>query len=106
MSFDQATIKVEREKEFDELKNLVERAFHPERVARFLKRVQSKRRRVRDLESILGLGVLDGEGRAAKALYDALTVSDQAQMREFYLSRVEEAGPELRRKFHKIYQYY
>jgi hypothetical protein len=35
-----------------------------------------------------------------------LTLTDQAQMKEFYLSKIEEVGPDLRAKFQKIYQYY
>jgi hypothetical protein len=35
-----------------------------------------------------------------------LTVSDQAQIREFYLSRIEEIDADLRHKFKKLYQYY
>ena len=42
----------------------------------------------------------------ARTLYEALPVSDQAQVREFYLSKVEEVDPALRAKFHKLYQYY
>jgi hypothetical protein len=42
----------------------------------------------------------------AQTLYQALTVSDQAQMREFYLTRVEEVDPGLRRKFQQLYRYY
>jgi len=39
-------------------------------------------------------------------LYEALPLSDQAQIREFYLSKVEEVDAALRTKFHKLYQYY
>jgi hypothetical protein len=39
-------------------------------------------------------------------LYQALTVSDQAQLREFYLSRIEEVAPALRTKFQQLYRYY
>jgi hypothetical protein len=42
----------------------------------------------------------------AQTLYRVLTVSDQAQMREFYLIRVEEVDPGLRRKFQQLYRYY
>ena len=42
----------------------------------------------------------------AQTLYRALTVSDQAQIREFYLTRVEEVDPGLRRKFQQLYRYY
>ncbi len=41
-----------------------------------------------------------------KQLYEALTVSDQAQMREFYLTTLEEVDLPLREKFSKLYRYY
>jgi len=107
MSFEQATIKVEKEKEFEELKAAIERAFRPEVVEKFLKRVQSKGLRVRDFDAILSKKILDGElGASAQSLHRALTVSDQAQVREFYLSKLEGVEQALRHKFKKLYQYY
>jgi len=109
MGFEQATIGVEREKEFEGLKSAIERAFNPEQVEAFLKRLQRGNVRVRDWESVLGvLEKVNGpqSGETLRSLYTKLTVSDQAQIREFYLFRVEEVDPNLRTKFHKIYQYY
>ena len=40
VSFEQATIKVEKEKEFAELKGAIERAFSPDKVEQFLKRLR------------------------------------------------------------------
>ena len=63
--------------------------------------------RIRDLEALLARAVFEkvdetsGKSRTQK-LYQALTISDQAQMREYYLSRVEEVEPGLRTK----YRYY
>jgi len=67
--------------------------------------------RVRDLEVILARGVFEKVDDmmaklGADKLYQALTVSDQAQMREFYLSRVEEVEPVMRTKFQQLYRYY
>jgi hypothetical protein len=109
VGFEQATIGVEREKEFEELKSAIARAFSQEKVETFLKRLQRANVRVRDWELVLGvLEKLDGKQsrEALKSLYAKLTVSDRAQIREFYLFRVEEVDPKLRTKFHKIYQYY
>ena len=111
MGFEQATIGVEREKEFGELKGAIERAFTGDKVEAFLKRLQRENVRVRDWESVLGKAVLEKvggspPGETLRGLYGKLTVSDQAQIREFYLFRVEEVDPALRAKFHKIYQYY
>ena len=109
MAFQQAAIKVEREQEFQELKGTIERALSTGQVERFLKRLDSRSVRVRDFDAVLASGGLDasnGSGKTAKDVYSALTVSDQAQMREFYLFRIEEVEPKLRAKFHKLYQYY
>ena len=107
-SFEQAVLKVEREKEFAELRTAVGCAFAPEKVEKLLKRMARQRLRVRDWDSVLAAGVLDGgQSRASsQSLYDSLPVSDQAQIREFYLFRVEEVSPKLRARFHKLYQYY
>jgi hypothetical protein len=111
--FEKALIKVEREKEFEELKASITRAFAPQKMESFLKRIQSAGIRVRDWDALLEKSVLDREdevlkksGTTAKKLYQALTVSDQAQMREFYLSQLENVDPALRTKFRKLYQYY
>ena len=113
MGFQQAAIKIEREKEFEELNSAIVRAFATEKVEKFLKRVHGAGCRVRDLEPILRNGILEKSDDAlaksrttAQKLYESLTVSDQAQMREFYLSKVEEIAPELRAKYQKIYRYY
>ena len=113
VGFQQATIKIEREKEFEGLKSAIVRAFAQQAVEKFLKRVHSAGCRVRDLEPILRNGILEKSddalaksGTTAQKLYESLTVSDQAQMREFYLSKVEEIAPELRAKYQKIYRYY
>ena len=45
-------------------------------------------------------------GDECAQLYQALPVSDQAQMREFYLSKLEDVDQALRHKFQKLYQYY
>jgi hypothetical protein len=112
VAFEQATIKVEKEQEFGELKSAIIRAFSPESVPKYLKRVTSAGIRVRDFDLLLAKGVFEqvegalAKGLRAQDLYTALTLSDKAQIKELYLSKVEEVGPELRAKFHKIYQYY
>jgi hypothetical protein len=111
-TFKQAGLKVEREKEFQELKSAIEFALAPERAEKFLKAVKSSGIRVRDFDGLLAGRVLDRlvaalkSAGGAKQLYDALTVSDQAQIREFYLFRIEDIDAGLRTKFHKLYQYY
>ena len=107
MAFEQATIKIEKEKEFEELKGAIERAFRPEAAEKFLKRVQSKGLRIRDFDLILAKKILDdGIAVGAQSLHQVLTVSDQAQMREFYLSKLEGVNQALRHRFKKLFQYY
>ena len=109
MSFQQAAIKVEKAQEFARLQAAVEQAFLPEKVERFLKQLDRKGIRVRDFDAVLAQRVLEGLGETglnARQLYEALLVSDQAQMREFYLSKLEGVDTALRHKFKKLYQYY
>jgi hypothetical protein len=109
VAFEQATIKVEKLKEFAELKSAINRAFALENIQKYLKQVASAGMRIRDFDLVLAKGILEkvaGSEQSAKNLYAALTLTDQAQMKEFYLSKIEEVGPELRAKFQKIYQYY
>ena len=109
MSFEQATIKVVSESEFGELKGAIERAFATDRAAKYLKALAGLGIRARDLDEILAKNVIDlaagSKAGTARSLYESLPVSDQGQVREFYLSKVEEVDPALRLKFHKLYQY-
>jgi len=108
--FEQGTIKVEKEREFGDLRVAMEKAFAADRVTKYLKALDSRKIRVRDLDAIFAADAIDralGEkAGTARSLYSSLPVSDQAQVREFYLSRIEEVDPALRAKFHKLYQYY
>ena len=113
VSFQQVAIRIEKEKEFEELKSAINRAFDPETVEKFLKQVRKSGARIRDPEAILARGVFEKvkvndtlAKLGAQKLYQTLTVSDQAQMREFYLTRVEEVEPGLRTKFQQLYRYY
>src|SRR5205085_1410334 len=113
MAFQQAAIKVEKEKEFEELKSAINRALTPESAQKYLKKIASAGLRIRDFDFVLAKGILEqvdrgqaGSGQSARHLYDALALADQAQMKEFYLSKVEEVEPGLRAKFQKLYQYY
>ena len=107
MTFEQAAIKVEKAQEYGRLQAAVEQAFLPDKVERFLKQMDSKGIRIRDFDGVLARRVLDGEtAQNSQQLYQVLTVSDQAQMREFYLSKLEAVEQSLRHKFKKLYQYY
>jgi hypothetical protein len=109
MAFEQATIKIEKLQEFGALQAAVERAF--EDAERFLKQLDRKGIRVRDFDGVLAKRVLE-EVTGAKSelnalqLYRGLPLSDQAQIREFYLSKLEAVDVALRHRFKKLYQYY
>ena len=114
MAFEQAAIKIEKQQEFSKLQGTVEQAFSPEKVERFLKQVDRKGIRIREFDAVLSARALEGAVSGSDAgsslsawqLYQELPLSDQAQMREFYLSKLETVGIELRHKFKKLYQYY
>jgi hypothetical protein len=109
VAFEQAAIKVQKEEEFARLQAAVEQAFLPEKVERFLKQLDRKGIRVRDFDAVLAQRVLEGfaeSGLEARRMYESLPVSDQALMREFYLSKLEGVDIRLRHKFKKLYQYY
>jgi hypothetical protein len=111
MGFEQATIKVQKEAEFAKLQGAVEQAFLPDKTERFLKQLERKGVRVRDFDGVLAARALEDvagskAGLNAPELYQALPVSDQAQMRELYLSKLEGIDVALRHKFRKLYQYY
>ena len=110
MAFEQATIKVEKVAEFGQLQRAVEEAFSPIKVKRFLKSLHRGKIRVRDFDAVLVTKTLEAiTGRTdfnARGLYGSLTLSDQAQMRELYLSKLEMVDTPLRHKFKKLYQYY
>ena len=109
MGFERAAIPVENEKEFAELRGAIEKAFAAGRAEKFLAALKSKGVRVRDFETVLAKRILEHaapelKGCGAQALYEALTLSDKGQMREFYLVQVEQVPGELRQKFHHVYR--
>jgi len=113
VGFEQAAIKVQNEADFDQLRAALQRCFAAPNAEAVLKRMHGKGVRVRDFDGVLKERILERadeplaqSGKTARQLYESLSLSDQAQMREFYLFKVEEVDPALRAKFHKIYQYY
>ncbi len=111
--FEQAGIKIEKEQEYQALKQSIERLLSPALIEKFFGKLDKKNVRVRDFEKVLDLKLMEAvdetlakSGKLAKQLYDALTVTDKGQMREFYLTKIEEVGSDLRQKYHKLYSYY
>ncbi len=105
MAFEQAALKVEKIREFEQLKDLISRAFGNDRVEETLKGLEQQGVRIRDFDGVLGLRVLDSGDASAAAVYGELVVFDQAQVREFYLTKVEGVSQELRHRFKKVYRY-
>ena len=110
MIFEQGLIKVEKEREFGELKAAIERAFMVDRAKKYLKVLEGRKIRVRDMDAVFADDAIDratgDKLGSARSLYESLPVPDQSQVREFYLSKIEEVDSALRAKFHKLYQYY
>ena len=111
--FEQAGIKIEKEQEFQALKQSIERVLSPALIGKFFGKLEKKSVRIREFEKVLDLKLLEAvdetlakSGKQAKQLYGALPVTDQGQVRELYLTKIEEVSPELRQKFHKLYSYY
>jgi hypothetical protein len=109
VSFEQAGIKVEKEIEFRQLKDSLIRIFAAGKIEDFLKQLQKKGIRIRDFDLVLASGALekvDDQLTGARKLYETLSPGDQGQIREFYLSKIEEVDSGLRTKYQKLYRYY
>ena len=111
--FQQAGIRIEKLEEFEQLQSALARIFAPAAVISFLKLLQRKNVPIRDFPRVLREKLLETSdaslkrsGKSAQQLYDALPLSDQAQMREFYLTTLESVDATLRNKFNKLYRYY
>jgi hypothetical protein len=109
VAFEKAAIKIEKAQEYAKLQAAIEQAFLPDKAEQFLKQLDRKGIRIRNIDAVLAQKVLErfGEpGLNAQQLYQALPLSDQAQIRELYLSKLEGVDMALRHKFKKLYQYY
>jgi hypothetical protein len=111
--FQQAGIGVEKQAEFEQLSSALKRVFGAGGVESFLRLLQRKKVAIRDFDRVLreklleqADGGLRNSGRGAKQWYDALSVGDQAQVREFYLTALEAVDLPLREKFKQLYRYY
>jgi hypothetical protein len=108
MAFTQAQIPVEKVELFSQLKDAIAKSLSVAHVERFLKVADATGLRIRNFEGLLQQGVFDQvvpPQAGAGNLYSQLPASDQAQIREFYLTGIEQVDPALRGKFRKLYQY-
>jgi hypothetical protein len=101
--FEKPVLGVEDGPSFDVVRSAVQAALSPSSAAKFLKRVDGQRMRVRDFEVVLAKGLL---GQEAIAAYGRLGDLDRGQIRELYLESIEHVTPELRAKYLKVYAYY
>jgi len=112
-AFQQAGLRVEKLEQFEQLQSALKRTFSSKTVESFLRLLQRKGVPIRDFERVLQERVLETadaglakSGKGAKQLYGELSLSDQAQIRELYLSALEEVELPLREKYNKLYRYY
>ena len=111
--FQQAGIGVEKRQEFAQLQSALDRIFAADAVEKFLRLLRSNGVPIRDFDRVLREKLLEQtdqalgkSGRSARQWYDALSVGDQAQVREFYLTALEEVALPLREQFKQLYRYY
>ncbi len=109
-TFEQAAIPIQNVELYERLRGVFERLFSWE-IESFLKAVKKKGLLIRHYEAVLGSGAMEQADRAlaqmgttARSLYESLPVSDRAQVREFYLVRLEQVDEATRRKFHQVYR--
>jgi len=104
MVYTQAGIAVENQQVFGELKTAVDAVFAPQAVAKFLRSMERSSLRIRDFAGVLRKGLLPQA--QAEQLFASLGTADQAQLREHYLTRLEQVDAAVRSKFKKLYSYY
>jgi len=109
--FQQATIKVENEAVFSELRGAIDRAFTAPQVEKFLRELKKKGLGVRDFDAVLAGGFIERvdatlakAGKTAEGLWQSLPLSDQGQVKEFYLVRLEQVDVKWRAKFATVYR--
>jgi len=107
MAYEQAKLAVGNEVAFAEAKALLESAYSAANVEQFLKSVSKQGLRVRQFEEVRDAGLLDRYrgGKSVVELWNELTGADQGQVREMYLTKLEEVEPAMRKKFARLYQY-
>ena len=109
-TFEQATIPIDNAEVYGLLRGVFESLFSAE-IEGFLNAVRKKGLLIRHYEDVLPSGAMEKASRTlkqmgipARALYESLPMSDRAQVREFYLVRLEQVDEPTRRKFHKVYR--
>ena len=109
MTFTQAPIAIENEHAYGELKSILTSALISANVEEFLQAVGSSGCRIREFESVLRAKVFDkfvaSGAKTVQQLYSELSLSDQGQFREYYLTRIEEIDGNFRAKYKNLFRY-
>ena len=112
-AFQQAGIRIEKLEQFEQLQSALRRIFAPHNAESLLRLLRRKGIPIRDFDRVLHERVLEATdaelakgGKGAEQLYGELGLSDQAQIRELYLTALEEVELPLREKYRKLYRYY
>jgi hypothetical protein len=109
MGFQQATIPIRNAEAFAKLKSLIETALKPANAPKLLAGVVETGLVVWKVDDILQKSLLEqAAGIAtgqAQDWYRQLPVSDQAQIREFYLTHIEQVDGAMRQKYKKAFRY-
>ena len=106
MPFERAEIPVVNAGSFETLKNAIDEVFRRDMIDRTLKGMESASLQIRDVEKVIANHLRSEKLKSgAWELYAGLGLSDQGQIREYYLTKIEELDPELRRKYKKLFRY-
>ena len=112
-AFQQAGIRVEKLEEFEQLQLAIRRVFAGQSVETLLRLLERKRIPIRDFDRVMQERALESadvplkqSGKSARQLFEALSLSDQGQIRELYLTALEEIDSSLREKYNRLYRYY
>ena len=107
--FEQAGLPIVDAEKFGRLHAAISKTLDAKNAEAFLKQVTKAGIRIRHFETALQNGLLDGVAGFQKGegwnLFAALPVTDQAQVREHYLTEIEKVELRLRKKYQRVYEY-
>ena len=108
MKFVQTPIAVEDAESFGQLRSMIDAALSPGSIDKFFKEMASHKVRIRDFEEVLQKDLLKTvrpAGGDASGIYNALSLPDRGQIREHYLTLVEDVDVKVRDRFKQLYRY-
>jgi|SRR5579872_5833435 len=106
MGYQQATIPVVDTQAFTALRGMIEAALG-EHAEKYLGSMAHFGLNIREFEKAIEKGIIErAVGQSGShTMYGKLPVTDQGQLREFYLTRVDEVDSDLKEKYKKLYRY-